>query len=948
MRHTSRKTIVNAKQCTLLNQHIKPTHCRRYRGVNATPRIGTIKQHVLAVALTIVCALCFSSISAAATNGPQQTRTYHLDLPEQTVATALNSLSEQTDIQVLFPYDIAAQLRSEPLLGRFSIELALERLLRDTGLHGGLTSSGVITISQTGSESTTNQNGKGKRMNIKNSTKRKTLLAGLVGLFAAGGTAQVAAQGGEAATSQSAIDEIIVTATRRAESLNDTALSIAAIGGEEISRRNLTEMNDYLRTLPGVSFMDQGEGRSAVVIRGLSVDPELEAFASAVTPVGIYFGEVPLGGLTVWGGSTDIKMIDLERVEVLRGPQGTLFGSSSLAGAVRYIPKSPDLQQVGGSIKTGYSNTSEFGGDNTAFEGVINIPLISDELAVRALVYHHQSSGYIKNIAGTQLSTSGALTPSITTSDAVATFGGAELYQDKNDVGNTSHTGGRLAVLWKPSDALSMTLQYTKQEVEQEGLPYVQLNTGGYTQVSQSIGNNVPELAGKEEGLKDDIEITNLIVEYDFGWATLLSSSAWVEDESEQVMEQSSFVGGSPVVNLISGSADVFVQELRLVSELDGPLQYVAGVYYEDVDYVSLAPLYATGDLSINALGTPFGSTNPLVNEQLQGRSLEQLAFYGEISYNLTENLTLTGGVRRYDYERNAITFLEGVLGSVDENTTTDDQGTNIKVNLSYSPREDTLIYAQVAEGFRPGNANPPPPKNLCDVNDDGILDGTNAPIRNGFDADTTKNFELGTKLSLLDNRLQVNAALYRVDWEGIPLNVAPGKLPSQPEKICFSNTIVNAGEARAEGLEIETIYQVSEGLRVTLGGAYTNVELTEDALSLNALDGDRLPSSPDYSVNLGLQYEFEVKGGYPSYIRSDYAYVSEFFPLLGEVGEKGGGYGQLNMSAGVSLNDINLELFVNNLTDEDAITSVGILIPDSRAYRLKPRTIGLSVGYDF
>ena len=179
-------------------------------------------------------------------------------------------------------------------------------------------------------------------------------------------------------------------------------------------------------------------------------------------------------------------------------------------------------------------------------------------------------------------------------------------------------------------------------------------------------------------------------------------------------------------------------------------------------------------------------------------------------------------------------------------------------------------------------------------------------------------------------------------------MNVAPGKLPSQPEKICFSNTIVNAGEARAEGLEIETIYQVSEGLRVTLGGAYTNVELTEDALSLNALDGDRLPSSPDYSVNLGLQYEFEVKGGYPSYIRSDYAYVSEFFPLLGEVGEKGGGYGQLNMSAGVSLNDINLELFVNNLTDEDAITSVGILIPDSRAYRLKPRTIGLSVGYDF
>ncbi len=140
MRHTSRKTIVNAKQCTLLNQHIKPTHCRRYRGVNATPRIGTIKQHVLAVALTIASALCFSSISAAANNGPEQTRTYHLDLPEQTVATALNSLSEQTDIQVLFPlrHRRATQKRTHYSAASAS-EHALERLLRDTGLHGGLT-----------------------------------------------------------------------------------------------------------------------------------------------------------------------------------------------------------------------------------------------------------------------------------------------------------------------------------------------------------------------------------------------------------------------------------------------------------------------------------------------------------------------------------------------------------------------------------------------------------------------------------------------------------------------------------------------------------------------------------------------------------------------------------------------------------------------------------------
>ena len=206
MRHTSRKTNVNAKQCPLLSNQ-KHQHRRRLRGVSST-RTRALKQHALAVALTIAFAI-FSSLSTAANTALDQTRTYQLNLPEQTVAAALTSLSEQTDIQVLFPYDIATQHQSTALVGNYPLQQALSILLLNTGLHGGLTDSGVITISRTGSNVDINQNGKGKRMNT---NKRKTVLATMVGLFAAGGMSATMAQGqvGESARAQGVLDEIVL------------------------------------------------------------------------------------------------------------------------------------------------------------------------------------------------------------------------------------------------------------------------------------------------------------------------------------------------------------------------------------------------------------------------------------------------------------------------------------------------------------------------------------------------------------------------------------------------------------------------------------------------------------------------------------------------------------------------------------------------------------------
>jgi hypothetical protein len=493
MRHTSRKTIVNAKQCTLPTQHsfkqeAKPNHCRRYRGENATPRIGTIKQHVLAVALSIVCALCFSSTSAAATNGPEQTRTYHLDLPEQTVATALNSLSEQTDIQVLFPYDIAAQLTSEPLLGRFSIELALERLLRDTGLYGGLTSSGVITISQSGSEYESNQNGKGKSMNITNSTKRKTLLASLIGVFAAGGMTQATAQAGEAATEQSRIDEIVVTASKRGEgsSVQDYSGSITAIGAEAVDRKNLVGMTDYLMFVPGVTMLDLGTGKNQVVMRGVGVSLFEQPTVST------YFGEVPLSNpVAVFTGSTDLKLIDIERVEVLRGPQGTLYGSGAMGGTVRNIPVAPNLNELEGSVNVGFSTMEESDDTSNKVEGVINIPLIEDELALRLVAYHYDNAGYIDSVSSPSLEDVAAR------SDTTVNL--------RKDYNSSSYVGGRAALLWEPSEQLSISLTYASQELESNTTDSVVVALGRY-----EFNENLIEADTTAE---DEYSFTNIVIE---------------------------------------------------------------------------------------------------------------------------------------------------------------------------------------------------------------------------------------------------------------------------------------------------------------------------------------------------------------------------------------------------------------------------------------------------
>ena len=724
------------------------------------------------------------------------------------------------------------------------------------------------------------------------------------------------------------LEEVIVTASKRGTgtSIQDTAMAISALSGDNIEKRGLVGMDDYLRTLPGVSMQDLGAGQNSVVIRGLSGGPQTQSGAA-----GIYFGETPLAGfksgsIIAGEGNVDLKLVDIERVEVLRGPQGTLYGSDSMAGTVRVLPVAPNLQEMEGKVATRYSQTGEEGGNNTMIQAALNVPLITDKLAIRGVVNQFDNSGYIENVVASQP------VPGLSTTTDV--FGGVA--QDRDDVGSDEYTGFRLAVLWQPIDELDITLSYLQQDIKQDGIPEISLGlTGDYQQrrVNTGVAGNSYEL------LENEVDITSLVINYDFAWGTVTSASSWVDYQATNQTDLTFLSAAFGFADQPYGSNNVnnteaFTEEDRLSSDLEGPFQFVAGLYYSEHENEQDFKQIWTGAVALDRIPLQAKSGEDI---------LEQKSFFGELSYALTDQLTATLGARHYEYERDVDTLYTRaplttfglpllVLPTVSNVT---DKGQLYKANLSYTPNEDMLIYAQWSEGFRPGRALGEIP--AC------TTQGIASPDK--LDPDTTENIELGFKSSFADNRITLNTALYRIKWEGIPVQVNRG-----PSCLPF----LNAGEAKSEGVEIEIQAQLSESFRTDLSASYGETTLVGD--SSIGQDGDDLPGSSDFNLSLGVQYDFTL-ANHNSFARIDYTYVSEYFSTIdadksSTTPTPAGGFGQVNLKAGMEFDQITMDIFVNNLTNDDGLTWVESLAvtagADSNAYRIRPRTIGLNLSYQF
>ena len=848
------------------------------------------------------------------------------NVPSQNIVEALTTFAGQASCQLLFSYEVVESLQSNEVVGRYTIQKALQLLLADTELSGRLTAHGVIIIGPINAFE--KKQLRGRLMNSK-----KNLLASTIAFFVGAGGVQGLAAEEVGVSNQSRIDEIIVTANKRGpgQSIQDTAMSITALTGDTIEKRGFLDLSDFAVALPGVSMMDLGAGDKRVFIRGLGSSTDLQALTSA------YLGEMPLsdGGR----GAVDLRLVDIERIEVLKGPQGTQYGSGSLSGTLRYIPVAPNLDNTEGSIEVDFATFAESDDLNESFTGVFNTPLIEGVLGLRVAAYHFEDAGiidYVSSAAGEALA---------------ADTGNQVRIQDDADSATT--TGMRASLLWNISNELNVNLTLGTQNQEVDASSWTLKD--GLDEDYQLDNYQWTELDTAGPDASNDADYAGLVVSVDLGWAELISSSSFLSTSRQNKVNFFPF-GGSrtasfgPVSSIIFTDTDSVTQEFRLSSQLDGPIQFLAGLYYEDIETERAIDWLWKGVPFTDTLGTygvpgteyGFAANGGVIVDDIEVIDLQQRALFGELSYQLNEVLEFKVGARHFDYEKSNVGAgnpgaVFSFLGPVADDS---QKGETYKANLSFTPNDNALLYAQWSESFRLGRTQGLPDASVCDVNNDGFLDHTSGRLVRTITPDLTENIELGAKFTLLDNRLTLNTAVYQMGWVDRPQSYT-----ATTTDICNFSVFNNVGEVRSEGVELELVYLMTENVKVDFSMAYNEAEFTNVTEDSGFKVGEALPHAPHITTNVGLEYNFDVASN-PTYIRADINYYGEAesgterfnYPTIGD-------YVLANLRVGINIDQWDLAFYGSNLTNEDAPTAfTGTEI----GYRLVPRKLGLEAKYNF
>ncbi len=853
----------------------------------------------------------------------RETRRFHI--PAQELGEALRVFGRESGAQLVFDEGAVRGKRSSAVAGELSVDEALDQLLAGSGLLARRGKSGVLVIGP-----------------IRGADLRSTpdlRLTQAAGRSAAVSTAQSTSAAADQSAEESArnspeLQEIVVTATKRAVNIRDVPLSIAAISADDIERRGLVHAEDYLRGIPGVNQVTDGYGQS-IVIRGVESSPQYQNFGAGGTTA-TYFGETPTTSSGGWnsGSSIDIKLVDIERVEVLRGPQGTAFGSSAMGGAVRTIPAAPKLDRFEGSVGIKYSVTSGQGSDNNMVQAVGNVPIVENRFAVRAVAYRGEDSGYYRNIAGSDPAAQALY----------ASLGALDYAADVDDVGAYYFVGGRLAALYQANEDLKITLSYLTQTNETDGFPIA--TRPGFDQVVALVAPPHVRRGQRNGSLNYDIDIANAMIDYDLGWANVFATYSHLKSKAVESVNENLEVDYNLRSTLVNFRQRGNIGELRLATRLEGPWNFLVGVYTEDTSEDGGYDRYWVGSAAADFRYGVAGPQGYYLNE----RTLEQRAAFGEVSWKFLPALTLTVGARAYEYERNYQADSVNPLtppGAFHTDDTSDASGTSFRANLGYKPNENALLFATWSQGFRLGRPQPQA-ADYCDVDSDGIIDGTSVSVASTgrINSDEVDNVEVGGRFSLLERRLTIDAGIYRMRWSGIPAFVY---VPLPPQS-CGWGYITNAGRALSEGAELQASFQVTEAIRVDIGGSYLKARLTDDVPAEGFRAGDPLPGAPKTNANLGVEYGFRI-GGYNASVRADAVSVGEFYgDILRSPNTRSGDYIKLDASARVAIGNLSVDVFARNLTNEDAFTFRGAYgyVVDSYGSRMRPRTVGVQLGYRF
>ena len=784
--------------------------------------------------------------------------------------------------------------------------------------------------------------------------KARQIVLGLGAIALSGAVAAQTAPSG-------ALEEIVVTAQKRSENLQSVPLSITSLGAIALEQKAITTFFDYGTKVPNLAFAPTGDGvgtARTISIRGISGD----------NVTGFYVDETPLPD------SIDPRVLDVDHIEVLRGPQGTLYGARSMGGTVRVITKPPNLDDLEATVHAGVGKTSRSDNSNWTGDGVVNMPLIHGRVALRLSGFYDQEGGFFKRSYCTDPATV-AITNAAGTCTPLASSGVTTV----KNVGAVDTYGGAASLTFKVSDALTITPRLMLQRAGYNGFPMSDFLTNttngiGYpvpptgaplpavlkpSAFTQARWFNVPESGYDSWGLY------SLGLRWKTGLGELISSTAYFDRKVFETEDETDFVfaaiTGKPQPGAISELKDYqrFAQEVRLASDLKGPMQFVIGAFYSDfhgrLPFASYYPPAEVPGLDA-ATGGPNNPDYPnLVFTQDYHTTIKEPAVFGELSYQATPALKLTGGLRWYQVKTTAYGYLEGLATGggpaiVDPLTTTTESGVNPKVQVDYHLTPDHMIYGLAAKGFRPGGLVPSTPAGIpgggaldCAADLQAIDPNLTLAATRHYRSDSLWNYELGAKTSWLDRRLTVNAAAFYVKWKDIQQNILLA---------CGFQYKANAGAAESKGGEIEIHARPSEPLELSFGVGYQDAKIT--AASSGGAVSPQQPGSPiyqvpDWTANASVSYTARLTDTWMLVSGLDWAHVGRSFSGNNDPvnARKRAAYDLIDARLALAHGSLEMALVGKNLSNEVAnlgdSRSIAAEVPGRpRLFVNPPRTIGL------
>lgn len=777
--------------------------------------------------------------------------------------TALDAYIAQGGVQLLYKVDDVKGMVTRGVKGALSPQEALSRILEGTPLLTRRGDDGAIVV------------------------------------YAA---AAAAAAAKPSADEPQSLDSVTVTATRRREPVREIPMQVNVMKAETLERAGAKNLADYVAEQPGVSLTSSGSVGGILTMRGLTTGP-----VQGIATVGVYVDDVATGqsssGALAGFTPLDMGMLDLNHIEVLRGPQGTLYGAGAMSGVLKYVTNQPDTMEFAGSVKFGTTWT-QGGGQGYSTNAVLNVPIKEDVAAVRIAAFTDQVGGSY---------------------NAIGPAWGRNI-----DRGHTD--GGRVSLLLTPTKELTVRLTGTVQDVKRKGLGFEDIDKRTLRPWSLDRTRQL----SSSEPYENKTQLFGLDVEYDFGWARLNSITSAQDVKITNSVDLTALYGPVvtamrlPVLSVPLASTveqHRISQEFRLTSRSGTTIEWLAGVY--------LNRERGSNDGTVSAnLGGGLGNKSFLTSTQFS-RYREE-AIYGDVTWNVTPALSFTGGVRlarnnqRYGSKQSG--SLIGPVDSVASGTSSESPTTYLAA-AKYTLSDTSNVYFRAASGYRPGGPN------VLKADTDRNI------VQPMFKSDSLWSYELGYKADLLDRKLSLEAALYDIEWRDV----------QQPTRSGGFVFVTNAGGARIKGGELTLNWKPSKEWRFTANAALIDARLTEDAKGLDAKAGTRLPQTPRFATTLGVMRNFSV-ADHPAYFGVSARYTgkrdagypgSAVIPSI-----KMPAYTMVDLQAGIDFQRFSLAAYVRNLANKRGIVSIDtglVANPNMVQAALAPsRTVGLTVNVPF